>query len=74
MDTQSRPALEIEAIASSALVIAPDPDDRPERSSTPEPAGRGITRWLVDAVLLAGAAGAAMHCGIWRDPTAFRPE
>jgi hypothetical protein len=74
MDTQSRPAFETEAMASSPAFAAPDADDRPERSPTPETAGRGIARWLVDAVLLAGAAGAAMHCGIWRDPTTLPPD
>jgi hypothetical protein len=74
MDTQSHPALETEAIASPSQCAAPDADDRRKRSPTPEMAGRGIARWLVEAMLLAGAAGAAMHCGIWRDPTAFPPD
>jgi len=74
MDTQSRPALEIEAIASTTPFAAPDADDRPERSPTRETAGRAITRWLVEAVLLAGAAGATIHCGIWRDPTILPPD
>jgi hypothetical protein len=74
MDRQSRPPLETEALASSRPFAAPDADDRPERSPTPETAGRGITRWLVEAVLLAGAAGAAVHCGIWRDPTKSPPD
>lgn len=74
MDTQSRPSLEIEGIASSTPFAAPAADDRPERPLIPETAGREITCWLVDAALLACAAAAALHCGVWRPPTAFPPE
>jgi len=41
---------------------------------TPETTGRAIERWLVDTVLLAGAAAAALYGGIWRDPTTFPPD
>ena len=62
MDTQPVTALEIEAVATSTPSAAPDANDRAEGCQTPEPAGRTITRWLVDAVLRAGAAGATL-CG-----------
>ena len=51
-----------------ALPDAPKP--RPGTPQlTPDRAGRAITRWLVDAVLYAGAAEAALYNGVWRDPT-----
>jgi hypothetical protein len=62
-------ALEIEAIAPSNSSAAPDVNNRSERCPTPETAGRMITRWLVEAVLRAGAAGATL-CG---GPTTFPP-
>jgi hypothetical protein len=71
MDTHSVTPLEIEAIALSSPSAATDADDASARWPTPEPAWRAITRWLVDSVLHAGAAEAALYNGVWRDPTTF---
>jgi hypothetical protein len=71
MNTQHVRALEIEAIAPSTASAAPDTYDRSERCPTPETAERTISHWLVDAVLLAGAAAATLYGGIWWEPTTF---
>jgi hypothetical protein len=51
-------ALDIEAVASSTSSVARNAHDGSGRCPTPETAGRTKTRWLVDAVLIAVAAGA----------------
>jgi hypothetical protein len=71
MDIHPVTALEIEAIAVSSSCASADADDGSARWPTPEPAWRAITRWLVDSVLHAGAAEAALYNGVWRDPTTF---
>jgi hypothetical protein len=71
MDTQPMTALEIEAIAPSTSSAVPNANDRSERCPTPETAGPTITHGLVDAVLLAVAAGATPYGGIWWDPSTF---
>ena len=71
MDTASETALVIKAIAPSTPCVPSEADDRSERRSSPESAGRRIMRWLVDAVLLAGAAAASADGWVWWDPATF---
>ena len=68
MDTASETALVIKAIAPSTPCVPSEADDRSERRSSPESAGRRIMRWLVDAVLLAGAVAASADGWVWWDP------
>jgi len=71
MDSRPETAIEPHPVARSISSAARDAEDRPERSPTPNTAGRAIARWLVEALLRGGAAGAALYGGTWRDPTTF---
>jgi hypothetical protein len=70
MDRRRVTTFEIEAIASPTPVAPLHANNRSDRSSTPERAGRGMTRWLVDAALC-GLLAAALYGGAPPDPTAF---
>jgi hypothetical protein len=70
MDRRRVTTFEIEAIASPTPLAALHANDRSERLATPQIAGRGITRWLVDAALC-GLVAAALYGGMPPDPTAF---
>ncbi|MBV8442064.1 MAG: hypothetical protein JO312_16140 [Hyphomicrobiales bacterium] len=74
MDSCAETAIKPRLVGQSIPSAAPDAEDRPERSPTPNTAGRAIARWLVEALLRGGAAGAALYGGIWHDRTFFPPD
>ena len=72
MNKRSLTAIEIEALAPSALT-APDNRGDPvsldgrDYPSKPETRGRAALRWLIDTLALAGAGIAGVNVGVWLD-------
>jgi hypothetical protein len=73
MDSCPETAIAPHPVRPSIPSPAPDAEDRRERSPTTSATDRAMARWLVEALLRGGAAGATLCGGVWRDPTTFLP-